>query len=111
MRSIPDDVIDAIFHAIDLSDLVGRHVPLKRSGNSWKGCCPFHQEKTPSFHVTPDKGLWKCFGCGKGGNAFTFLMEREGLTFPEAVRQLATEVGVSIPADNDPAEVAKASRL
>jgi DNA primase len=107
----PDDVLDSIRQALDLADVVGRYVPLKRSGKSWKGCCPFHQEKTPSFHVWPEEGAWKCFGCQKGGNAFTFLMEREGITFPEAVRQLAKEAGVTLAADDDPAAAEIASRL
>jgi DNA primase len=111
LPGIPDDVIDSIRQAVDLAELVGRYVPLRRSGRSLKGCCPFHQEKTPSFHVTPERGFWKCFGCGKGGNAFTFLMEREGLTFPEAVRQLARETGVRLPDDDDPAAARHASLL
>jgi DNA primase len=106
-----DDVLDRIRQAVDLADVVGRYVPLKRSGKSWKGCCPFHQEKTPSFHVWPDEGTWKCFGCQKGGNAFTFLMEKEGVTFPEAVRQLARDAGVPLPNDDDPAAAEQASRL
>jgi DNA primase len=111
LPGFPEDVIDQVRQAVDLAELVGRYVPLKRAGRSWKGCCPFHQEKTPSFHVTPEKGFWKCFGCGKGGNAFTFLMEKEGLTFPEAVRQLAKETGVRLPEDDDPAAARHASRL
>jgi DNA primase len=107
----PDDVLDSILQALDLADVVGRYVPLKRSGKSWKGCCPFHQEKTASFYVVPEKRLWKCFGCQKGGNAFTFLVERETITFPEAVRQLAKEAGVVLPEDDDPAAAELASRL
>jgi len=110
LTRIPDDVLETIRQAVDLAELVGRYVPLKRAGKSWKGRCPFHQEKTPSFTVTPERGMWKCFGCGKGGNAFTFLMEREGVTFPEAARQLAREVGVALPEDDDPAASAAASR-
>lgn len=104
-------MIDAIRDAVDLPGLVGRYLPLKRSGKEWKACCPFHQEKTASFYVVPEKGLWYCFGCGKGGSAFTFLMEREGMTFPEAVRTLAREAGVALPEDDNPAATAQASRL
>ena len=105
-------MIDAVSDAVDLPGLVGRYVPLKRSGTKeWKACCPFHQEKTASFYVVPEKGMWHCFGCGKGGSAFTFLMEREGMTFPEAVRTLARETGIALPEDDDPAATAQAARL
>src|SRR5918993_2745071 len=70
---------------------------LKKKGANWMGCCPFHQEKTPSFSVNPAKGFYKCFGCGKGGNAFTFLMEMEGLNFPEAIQRVAEMAGVPLP--------------
>jgi DNA primase len=108
---IPDDVLDQIRRAVDLPELVGRYVPLKRSGRSFSACCPFHQEKTPSFHVHPESGIWKCYGgCGKAGNAFTFLMEKEGLRFFEAVKQLAREHGVALPDDDDPEASARAAR-
>jgi DNA primase len=111
LAHFPDDVLDAIRQAVDLPELIGRYVPLKRSGGkSFKACCPFHQEKTPSFTVTPERGTWKCFGCGKGGNCFHFLMEKEGLRFPEAVRQLAKQAGVALPGD-DPGAAAEAARL
>jgi DNA primase len=94
---IPDDVIDTVRERIDLVELVGRYVALKRSGRTWKGLCPFHSEKTPSFQVNPDRGIYHCFGCDESGNAFAFLMRQEGLTFPEAVRALAAECGVPVP--------------
>jgi DNA primase len=77
--------------------VISEHVALKRSGRGWIGLCPFHQEKTPSFHVNPERGFFHCFGCNAGGNAFTFLMRISGLTFPEAVRALAARVGVVVP--------------
>jgi DNA primase len=77
--------------------VISEHVALKRSGRGWVGLCPFHQEKTPSFHVNPERGFFHCFGCNAGGNAFTFLMRISGLTFPEAVRSLAARVGVVVP--------------
>lgn len=77
--------------------MISEHVALKRSGRGWSGLCPFHQEKTPSFHVNPERGFFHCFGCNAGGNAFTFLMRVSGLTFPEAVRALAARVGVVVP--------------
>jgi len=94
---IPEDTLQAVRDRVDIVDLVGRHVGLKKAGRSYKGLCPFHHEKTPSFVVTPERGTWHCFGCGEGGNAFTFLMRHENLTFPEAVRSLAAELGIEIP--------------
>jgi DNA primase len=94
---IPEDTLQAVRDRVDLVDLVGRHVSLKKAGRSYKGLCPFHHEKTPSFVVTPERGTWHCFGCGEGGNAFAFLMKHENLTFPEAVRSLAAELGIEIP--------------
>jgi DNA primase len=93
---IPDEIIELVRDRVDLVDLIGRHVSLKHSGRNHKGLCPFHDEKTPSFVVTPDRGTFKCFGCGEGGNAFGFLMRVENLTFPEAVRQLAAENGIEV---------------
>lgn len=84
----------------DIVDVIGRYVSLKKSGQGYQGLCPFHQEKTPSFHVHPGKQVYRCFGsCQKGGNVFTFLMEHESLSFPEAVRRLANDVGVKIEED------------
>lgn len=90
-------MIDEIRERTDLVALVERHVRLQRRGNSHVGLCPFHQEKTPSFHVVPHKHLFHCFGCGAGGDAFKFLMELEGLSFMEAVRELAQSAGVDLP--------------
>jgi DNA primase len=81
---------------INIADIIGRHVALKPAGQSLKGLCPFHKEKTPSFIVTPAKGIFYCFGCHKGGDVFTFLMEHDGLTFPEALQLLAEETGVRL---------------
>ncbi len=80
----------------DLVAFIGQYVPLKKRGNDFVGLCPFHGEKTPSFHVHPDRGFYKCFGCGKGGDAISFLMERENLPFPEAARMLAVRVGIEL---------------
>jgi len=84
--------IDEIKNATNILDVVKRHVELKRTGTSWVGLCPFHHEKTPSFHVHPQKQIFKCFGCGESGDAIEFLMLKEGLTFPEAVKAVA-EIG------------------
>ncbi len=97
MGRIPDEVIDQIRDRVDLIDLIGRFVSLKRSGRSYKGLCPFHNEKTPSFNVNPDRQAFYCFGCQEGGNAITFLMKIENLTFPEAARTLARECGIEVP--------------
>ncbi len=95
---IDEAVIDQIRNAIDIAALVSDYVTLKRKGtNELWGLCPFHSEKTPSFHVIPARGLYKCFGCGHGGNVFTFLMELEGISFIEAVRNLAERSGIEVP--------------
>lgn len=77
--------------------IIEPYAPLKKKGANWMGCCPFHQEKTPSFSVNPAKGFYKCFGCGKGGSAFNFVMEIEGLNFPEAIKRVAEISGVPLP--------------
>ncbi|HVH04677.1 MAG TPA: DNA primase [Myxococcota bacterium] len=97
MGRIPEETLQAIRDRTDLVELVGRHVALKKAGRSYKGLCPFHHEKTPSFQVNPDRGIFHCFGCGESGNAFAFLIRIEGLSFPEAVRTLAASAGVTIP--------------
>jgi DNA primase len=97
MGLIPEHVIIEIADRADILRTVGAYVSLKRAGSVHKGLCPFHQEKTPSFIVTPSRGTYKCFGCGAAGSVFRFLMEMEGLHFPEAVRKIAAEVGVEVP--------------
>lgn len=95
---IPPEIIDEIQTRSDIVEVIGNYVPLKKAGsNSWKACCPFHNEKTPSFHVRGDKQVFYCFGCHKGGNVFKFVMEKEGITFPEAAHLLAGRCGVDIP--------------
>ncbi|MCL2817896.1 MAG: CHC2 zinc finger domain-containing protein, partial [Clostridiales bacterium] len=89
MALIPPEVIDEIQSKVDILDLVGRYVTLRRTGKNHTGLCPFHSEDTPSFTVTPEKQIFYCFGCQKGGGAINFLMEIEGLPYPEAVRKLA----------------------
>lgn len=89
--------IDDLKNRADLVRIVEMHVPLKKKGQNWWGNCPFHGEKTPSFSVSPAKGFFKCFGCGKAGTAFNFVMEIEGLNFPEAVKRVAEISGVMLP--------------
>ncbi|MEZ4316480.1 MAG: DNA primase [Myxococcota bacterium] len=96
MGRIPRDVVDAVRDRTDIVEVIARHVTLQRSGKDLKGLCPFHQEKSPSFHVVPSKGIYHCFGCQAGGDVFRFLMQIEGLSFGEAVRELAGPAGVMI---------------
>lgn len=98
---IPDEKKEEVRDAADIVEVVEDYVKLKRSGRSWKGLCPFHDEKTPSFHVTPDLGIYKCFGCGESGDVFNFVMEMEGVGFTEALRSLADRYGVSLPEADD----------
>ena len=88
--------IDRIFAAADIVDIVGDYVTLKRKGANYQACCPFHNEKTPSFVVSPAKGMFKCFGCGKGGNAVTFIMEQENVSYPEALKMVAKRYGIEV---------------
>lgn len=97
---IPDEKKEEVRAAADIVEVVEDYVKLKRSGRSWKGLCPFHDEKTPSFHVTPDLGIYKCFGCGESGDVFNFVMEMEGVGFTEALRSLADRYGVSLPEED-----------
>lgn len=89
--------IDSIKSKLNIVDLIGEYVQLQKAGNNWKACCPFHNEKTPSFSISEDKQVWHCFGCGKGGDVFGFIMEIEGLTFREALENLAQRTGVELP--------------
>lgn len=91
-----DSQIDLIKKRLDIVDCVSEYVPLKKSGRNYKGLCPFHTEKTPSFMVNPDRQIFKCFGCGKGGDIFRFLQEIDNLEFPEALRVLAKRAGVEL---------------
>jgi len=104
---IPDSIIDEIRNRVDVVAVIGRHMELQKSGRTWKGCCPFHGERTPSFHVYPEDKHYKCYGCGEYGDVFKFLQKVEGKEFPDVVRALAAEVGVEIPVEvtEDSAEV------
>jgi len=95
-------ILDEIRSRVDMVELVGQSVNLKRAGENWKGLCPFHSEKTPSFTVNPKRGIFHCFGCGVGGDAFGFLMRQDRLGFPEAVRTLAQRAGVELPTQRTP---------
>ena len=90
------ETIDRIYAAANIVDIVGDYVTLKRKGVNYEACCPFHQEKTPSFKVSPARGIYKCFGCGKSGNAINFVMESESATYPEALRIIAKRYGIEV---------------
>lgn len=94
---IPRGFSEELRNQADILKIVGDYVSLKKKGNNYWACCPFHNEKTPSFSVNPSKGLFKCFGCGKGGDAITFVMEIEGAPFPEAVKTVAEKCGIAVP--------------
>jgi len=94
---IPTEVLETIRERIPVERVVGEYVPLKRAGRHFKGLCPFHQEKTPSFLVNTDLQIFKCFGCGESGNIFGFLMKFENISFMEAVERLAQQAGVELP--------------
>ena len=94
---IPQSFIDDLLQRVDVVDVVGRHVKLRKGGANLMGLCPFHNEKSPSFSVSPTKQFYHCFGCGAHGTALTFLVEYSGLTFPEAVRDLAQSAGMTVP--------------
>ena len=102
---IPSDIVDKIIDAARIEEVVGDFVTLKRRGANYQACCPFHNEKTPSFSVSPTKGIYKCFGCGKSGTAIGFVMEHEGMTYVEALRYLAKKYHIEIVEEEESAEV------
>jgi DNA primase len=102
MAGFSAELLDEIRARADIVELIGQFVGLKRAGVNWKGLCPFHTEKTPSFTVNPARGIFHCFGCGAGGDAFSFLMRHDRLGFVEAVRALAERTGVALPTSQEP---------
>ncbi len=111
MSRIPESTIHEIRSRGDIVALVSRYVELKQAGRNWKGLCPFHNEKTPSFNVNPDRQIFHCFGCQEGGDVIGFLMKHEGLSFPEATRTLAGELGIDIPDEYDGADAGLSARI
>lgn len=97
LAGIPDRFIEKLKDTVDIVDLISNYVELKKTGKNYKGLCPFHQEKTPSFNVNPDRQFYYCFGCGAGGDAYKFLMEIENISFYESVKQLARRTGMELP--------------
>ena len=108
MGRFPQNFVEELKTHADIVQVIQDTVPLKRAGSSYKGLCPFHTEKTPSFHVNRDKGFFHCFGCGTGGDVVKFMELQEKLTFPEAIRQLAQRFGLQVPESDDPASDAAA---
>ena len=98
---IPQAFIDDLIARTDIVELIGGRVQLKKAGREWKACCPFHNEKTPSFWVSPDKQFYHCFGCGAHGTALGFLIEHDKLPFPDAVEELASRLGLEVPREDD----------
>ena len=96
-----DEWVEEVRSASDLIDVIGETVPLKKAGANYKGCCPFHHEKTPSFMVSPEKGIYKCFGCGEGGDVIAFVMKTQNMNFVEALEYLANRVNIEIPEESD----------
>jgi len=109
LASISEEKLQELRDRVDLIAVVQRRVPLKKSGRDWKGLCPFHGEKTPSFYVVPDKKMFHCFGCGVSGDAIKFVMQMEGRSFREAIEQLAAEAGVDLTPP-DPEEARRSAR-
>ena len=102
MALFPQAFLDDLRAQTDIVSLIGEVAPLRKTGATWKGLCPFHQERTPSFNVVPDKAIFKCFGCGVGGDVFKFVELHHKVTFPEAVRMVATRAGVPVPETGGP---------
>jgi len=98
---IPSQFIDQLLSQADIVDIINARIPLKKAGREFQACCPFHHEKTPSFTVSPTKQFYHCFGCGAHGSAISFLMEYDNLAFPDAVEEVARQVGIEVPRDNN----------
>ena len=110
--AFPESFITELAERNDIVDVVSSYVRLsKRSGSNLFGLCPFHSEKTPSFSVSPDKQIYHCFGCGKGGGVINFIMEIENLSFPEAVEFLARRAGMAVPEEADDHESLQTARM
>ena len=106
-----DNIVQLVKEAADIAEVVGEVVSLKKSGTNLKGLCPFHSEKTPSFMVNPERRSFHCFGCGEGGDIFTFLMKYHNQTFPEALKELAHKFNIPLPEKStSPEEHAKAKK-
>ena len=101
MARIPQETINRINDTADIVDVVSKYVDLKKRGRNFFGLCPFHNEKTPSFSVAPDNGIYHCFGCGNGGNAVNFIMEYEKISFVDAIQELGGQLGIDVEFSGD----------
>ena len=101
MARIPQETINRINDTADIVEIVSKYVDLKQRGRNFFGLCPFHNEKTPSFSVAPDKGIYHCFGCGNGGNAVNFIMEYEKISFVDAIQELGGQLGIEVEFSGD----------
>src|SRR3990170_6513968 len=106
--ALPNDFAQHVKTVADIARIVGESVRLKKSGNNWIGLCPFHQEKTPSFHVHATRQFYYCFGCGAKGDVFRYVMETERVDFPEAVRRVAQRSGIPLPRETAASEAGDA---
>jgi len=106
---IPQSFIDDLLHRVDIIEVVDKRVSLKKAGKNYSACCPFHNEKTPSFSVQPEKQFFYCFGCGAGGNAIGFVMQYDGVDFPQAVETLARDAGLEVPREESKADARRHS--
>ena len=97
MGFVSNSIVEQIRSTSDIVEIIEEHVPLKKSGKNFIGLCPFHSEKTPSFSVSSEKQIYHCFGCGEGGNVFSFLMKFSNFSFPEAVTQIGKRYGITVP--------------
>lgn len=102
-----DEIIEEVRRNNDVVDIISQYVHLTRKGRNYFGLCPFHSEKSPSFSVSPDRQIFHCFGCGVGGNVYTFLMKIEGITFKESLEQLAERANIQLPTYENSADAAK----
>jgi DNA primase len=101
MPGIPQETIDRVLESTDIVELIGSFIALKKLGHNFQGLCPFHDDKSPSLSVSPEKKIFRCFGCGTSGNAITFLRKHKNLPFPEAVRMLADKAKIPFETDTD----------
>ena len=109
MQASQNNSVEEVKSRLDVAEVISRYMPLKRAGVNFRGLCPFHGEKTPSFHVTPARQIWHCFGCGEGGDVISFVQKIEKLEFREALEMLAEQAGIELPSF-DPGEKKKQAR-
>ena len=107
VERIPQTFIDDLTDRSDITEIIGKRIEIKKAGKEYKACCPFHNEKTPSFTISPEKGFYHCFGCGAHGTSLGFLMDYEKLTFVEAIEELAKILGVEVPKSTEDIKLTK----